>query len=339
MTFKPFTTGVLGLEPNAEELAFIADEKPWGFILFARNIESHSQVSDLCAALRQANGHSNAPVLIDQEGGRVQRIKPPLCHAYPPGARLGELYERDHERGVRAAWLLGRLHAFDLLPLGIDVNCTPLLDVLAPDAHQAIGDRALGADADTVTALGRALCAGLMAGGVLPVIKHMPGQGRATSDSHYDLPRVSAPLEELRAKDFPPFAALSGMPMAMTAHVVFKAIDPANPATTSAQLIDGTIRNELGFKGFLLSDDVSMKALAGDYSARTRAILGAGCDIVLHCHGIMEQMRQVAASCELVDERTSQRSQAALAGRGVADNTDEQASREEFAALLAGATV
>jgi beta-N-acetylhexosaminidase len=339
MTFKPFTTGVLSLAPNEEELGFIAREAPWGFILFARNIESREQVKALCASLREANPNTNAPVLVDQEGGRVQRIGPPIFQAYPPGARLGDLYQTSPEAGERAAWLLGRLHAFDLLSLGIDVNCTPLLDVLAANAHKAIGDRALGGDPAAVTHLGRALCDGHLAGGVVPVIKHMPGQGRAKSDSHYDLPRISAPLDELRATDFAPFAALTDMPMAMTTHVVFEAIDADEPATTSTKVIGGMIRNELGFDGFLLSDDVSMEALAGDYAARTRAILAAGCDIVLHCHAIMEQLRPIAASCEMVDEATSERSRKALAGRGKVDGSDEQACREEFNALMAGASV
>lgn len=333
MSFKPFTTGVLGLELSAQERAFIAGERPWGYILFARNIGSPGQVRDLCAALRDAGGRPDAPVLIDQEGGRVQRLRPPHWRNYKPAATLGSLYETDHDAGLRAAWLMGRLHAFDLQPLGIDVDCLPVLDTRTPQGHDAIGDRALGYMPEQVAKLGRSQAEGLMAGGVLPVVKHMPGQGRALVDSHADLPRISASLSDLKAQDFAPFAAMSDMPMGMTAHAIFETIDPDEPATTSATVIAEIIRGHIGFDGLLMSDDISMDALSGDYFDRSRRILAAGCDIVLHCHGIMEQLRDVARACPEAGAETQARSAAALA-RIAIDSSDEPACRAEFETLL-----
>ncbi len=334
MSFKPFTTGILGLELSAEERAFIGGERPWGYILFARNIDTPSQVADLCAALREAGGRADAPVLVDQEGGRVQRLRPPHWTNYRSAADIGVLYERDREAGARAAWLMGRLHAFDLRPLGINVNCLPVLDTRTAQGHNAIGDRAFGYTPEQVVALGRAQAEGLMAGGVLPVIKHMPGQGRALVDSHADLPRIKASLDDLIAQDFAPFRVLNDMPMGMTAHAIYEAIDPDAPATTSAKVIAEIIRGHIGFDGLLMSDDVSMDALSGDYFDRSQRILAAGCDIVLHCHGIMKQMRDVARACHEAGAETQARSEAAQA-RIAVDSSDEAACRGEFECLLA----
>jgi beta-N-acetylhexosaminidase len=257
--------------------------------------------------LRETVGRADAPVLIDQEGGRVQRLKPPHWRAAPPPAHFGALYERRPEDGLRAARLNARLIAAELVDLGIDVDCTPLLDVRVPGAHDVIGDRAFATDPDTVAALGRAVCEGMLAGGVLPVVKHVPGHGRALVDSHKALPVVEADAEALSAQDFRPFRSLRDAPWAMTAHVVYRALDPAAPATTSAPVIAGTIRDALGFDGVLISDDLSMKALGGDFRSRAARSLEAGCDLVLHCNGDMAEMRAVAEGAGPLSEAARRR--------------------------------
>ncbi|MBX3530753.1 MAG: beta-N-acetylhexosaminidase [Rhizobiaceae bacterium] len=335
---KAMILGVSGLVLTGEERAFLAHERPWGFILFARNIAEPNQIRELVAALRDAVGRPGAPVFIDQEGGRVQRLRPPLAQNYPPAAELGALYARDREAGLRAAWLMSRLHAFDLAALGFTADCMPVLDVPVEGAHDVIGSRAYAKNADVVTALGRAAAEGLLSGGVLPVVKHMPGHGRAFSDSHMALPVVDASLAELRAHDFPPFAALAGMPMAMTAHVVYTAIDPDAPATTSRKVISQIVRGEIGFDGLLMSDDVSMKALSGDFGQRTAAIFAAGCDVVLHCNGVMDEMTAVAARTPELAGDALERANAALALLSPGAVEDEQATRREFAALMEGRT-
>jgi beta-N-acetylhexosaminidase len=333
---KAMILGVSGLVLTEEERAFLAAERPWGFILFARNVGDPAQIRTLVAALREAVARPEAPVFIDQEGGRVQRLRPPIAQNYPPAAELGALYRRDREAGLRAAWLMSRLHAFDLAALGITADCLPVLDVPVEGAHDVIGNRAYGKTPTAVAELGRAAAEGLLSGGVLPVIKHIPGHGRAFSDSHMALPVVDAPLAELRAHDFPPFKALAGMPMAMTAHVVYTAIDPAAPATTSRKVIAEIVRGEIGFDGFLMSDDVSMKALSGDFGERTAAIFAAGCDVVLHCNGVMDEMSAVAARTPVLEGRALERADAALALLSQGAAQDEQATRQEFAALMEG---
>ncbi|MHC8509291.1 MAG: beta-N-acetylhexosaminidase [Rhodospirillales bacterium] len=291
--------GCAGPVLNAAERAFFTETNPLGFILFKRNVETPEQVKTLVNDLRAAAGRADAPVLIDQEGGRVQRLGPPHWPAYPPGAVLARVYRDNPETGLEAASLHGRLIADDLWALGIDVDCAPVLDVPQPGAHDVIGDRALGATAETVTAVGRAFADGLRAGGVTPVIKHIPGHGRAAADSHKSLPVVSAPLAELEAVDFAPFKALSetlwDAPWGMTAHVVYEALDNTAPATTSARVINDIVRGAVGFQGFLVSDDLSMRALSGSFEDRARACLSAGCDAVLHCNGDMDEMRAAAA--------------------------------------------
>jgi beta-N-acetylhexosaminidase len=328
---KRMILGAAGLALTPDEIAFYRDERPWGFILFARNVGDASQLRDLTAAMRDCVGRPGAPVFIDQEGGRVQRLRPPLAPNYPPAAALGELYRRDAEAGLRAAWLMSRLHAFDLARCGVDVDCLPVLDVPVEGAHDVIGKRAYGRQPEVVGALGRAAADGLLAGGVLPVMKHIPGHGRAAADTHLELPTVTASIGELREHDFAPFRALRDLPMAMTAHVVYAAIDPRNPATHSARVIGEIIRGEIGFDGLLMSDDLSMKALSGDFATKTAAILAAGCDLVLHCNGVMEEMRAVATKATPLSGKPLDRAERALAARHGPDATAEAAARAEFA--------
>jgi beta-N-acetylhexosaminidase len=327
--------GCSGPVLSADEVAFFKDTRPWGFILFARNIESFEQVRALTDSLRDSVGRADAPVLIDQEGGRVQRFKPPLVPQYPSGADLGALYSANPEAGLRAAWLLSRLHAFDLLPLGITVNCLPVLDVPSPGGHEVIGSRAYGITPEIVAAMGKAACDGLKAGGMLPVIKHIPGHGRAGADTHFELPRVEASRAELSERDFVPFKALSGEAMAMTAHVVFTGIDAASPATTSKTVIDDVIRSEIGFDGLLMSDDVSMNALSGDCGQRAGAIFAAGCDVTLHCNGERSEMEAVASGTPVLSGDALRRAKMVSAAFLEPDDSDEAALRMEFEGLMA----
>jgi beta-N-acetylhexosaminidase len=328
---KAVILGCAGKALSADELAFYRDERPWGFILFARNIGEPSEIADLVAGLRDTVGRPGAPVFIDQEGGRVQRIKPPVVPNYPSGTAVGAIYRTDREAGLRAAWLAGRLHAIDLTRFGINVDCLPVLDVPIEGASDVIGSRAYGKDPGAVAALGRAAAEGLMAGGVLPVMKHMPGHGRAFSDSHHELPRVDASLEELRRHDFAPFKSLADLPMAMTAHVVYTAIDPTAPATTSPIVVSEIVRGEIGFDGLLISDDTSMKALSGDFPDKAAAILAAGVDIVLHCNGVMAEMRGIASRTKPLAGKSLQRAERALGLLGGVDAVVEADIRREFA--------
>jgi len=331
---KAMILGAAGTRLTTEEKAFYRGERPWGFILFARNVAETSELCDLVAEMRESVGRPEAPVFVDQEGGRVQRLRPPIAPNYPNAAALGALYAQDREAGLRATWLMSRLHAFDLARHGISVDCLPVLDVPVPGAHDVIGNRAYGQDPETVASLGRAAADGLMAGGVLPVMKHVPGHGRAGVDSHQMLPRVDASLEELRARDFVPFKALADLPMAMTAHVVYEAIDPDNPSTTSSRVVSEVIRGEIGFDGLLMSDDVSMKALSGDFAARAQAILAAGCDLVLHCNGVMDEMRAVAQSVPELRGKPAERAKRALGSRSPQDEMEETVARAEFASFF-----
>lgn len=285
--------GCAGLILTEEEREFFARTRPYGFILFARNIDTPDQVRALTHALRDAAGRPDAPILIDQEGGRVQRLRPPHWRQARPAREFGDLYCRNAEAGLEALRLNYRLIAAELMELGIDVDCVPCLDVPVPGAHDIIGDRAFAMDPETVAVCGRAACDGLMQGGVQPVIKHLPGHGRATADSHHDLPRVATPLSVLAATDFVPFQRLCDMPYGMTAHIVFDAIDPDRPLTQSQAGVS-FIREELGFDGLLMTDDLSMKALGGSFAERAALSLAAGCDLVLHCNGDMAEMRAVS---------------------------------------------
>ncbi|MDX8523831.1 beta-N-acetylhexosaminidase [Mesorhizobium sp. MSK_1335] len=328
---KSMILGCAGKSLTEDEIRFYRDEHPWGFILFARNIGEAGQIRDLVASMRDCVGRPDAPVFIDQEGGRVQRLRPPLAPNYPAGGALGALWRDDREAGSRAAWLLARLHAFDLSRLGITADCLPVLDVPVEGASDVIGARAYGKEPNPVIELGRASAEGLMSGGVLPVMKHIPGHGRAFADTHFALPTVGTPLDELRRHDFAPFKALNQLPMAMTAHVVYSAVDPDNPATTSAKVVNEVIRGEIGFDGLLMSDDTSMKALSGDFPTKAAAILAAGCDLVLHCNGVFEEMSGIASRTTALSGKSLQRAARALTYIKNRDVADEPAIRAEFA--------
>jgi beta-N-acetylhexosaminidase len=334
MSSRAFITGLSGLELSATEREFIRGTRPWGFILFKRNIETPDQVSALVRELRDCLGEADAPVLIDQEGGRVARLGPPHWPAYPPGATFGALYDLDRALGLKAARLSSRLIAADLIDLGITVDCLPLADVPVAGADAVIGNRAYGTEPAKVAAIARAVTEGLEQGGVLPVLKHIPGHGRATADSHHQLPTVDTSRKELERTDFAAFQPLADLPMAMTAHVVFSALDPAQPATTSATIIRQVIRGGIGFQGLLMSDDVSMNALAGSIAERTRAIVNAGCDMVLHCNGKLDEMRDVAHETPELAGEALDRARRALASRRAPEPFDRQAARAELEALM-----
>jgi len=326
--------GCSGTSLSEQERDFFRQTQPWGFILFARNISEPGQVKALIEQMRETVNDGQAPVLIDQEGGRVARLKPPHWRMRPPAARFGTLYAHNPDAAREATYLNARLIAHDLAGLGINVDCLPVLDVPVPGAHDIIGDRAFAADPATIIALGRAQIEGLIDGGVLPVMKHIPGHGRAESDSHLALPRVSAETELLSASDFVTFRSLDQCPIAMTAHVIYESIDPQRPATTSPKVIRDVIRGEIGFDGLLMSDDLSMKALDGPLSVRARQAQFAGCDLVLHCNGDMEEMRDVAAEVKILEGQARRRSQQALAHLSAPSPFDPQAAEARLAALL-----
>jgi beta-N-acetylhexosaminidase len=334
MNTRAFITGVSGTELGAQEREFIRTARPWGFILFKRNIETPSQVTVLVRELREAVGNADAPVLIDQEGGRVQRFGPPHWPVYPPGAVFGVLYDIDPALGLSAARLSARLMAADLIEVGVTVDCLPLADLPVPGADAVIGNRAYGTEPGKVAAIARAVTEGLEQGGVLPVLKHIPGHGRATADTHFRLPEVETSRAELERTDFAAFQPLADLPMAMTAHVVFSALDPAHPATTSATIIEQVIRGVIGFQGLLMSDDVSMNALAGSIAERTRTIFAAGCDVVLHCNGKLDEMREVAAETPELSDKALERANRALAWRKAPQAFDRLKARAELDALI-----
>jgi beta-N-acetylhexosaminidase len=337
MTPRAFITGLTGPDITPAERAFLRDAAPWGLIIFKRNIETPEQVRRLVAGFREAAGRADAPVLVDQEGGRVQRLGPPHWPAYPPGADYGRLYDRDRALGLEAARLGARLIAGDLFSLGIDVDCLPLADVPVAGANPVIGDRAYGATPAKVSAIAGAIAAGLMEGGVLPVLKHLPGHGRPTADSHAELPVVDVDRDVLDTTDFAAFRPLAGLPLGMTAHVVFTAYDSVAPATTSVTMVRQVIRDSIGFEGLLMSDDLSMSALSGSIAERTRAAIDAGCDVVLHCNGQMDEMQAVAAAAPRLAGPAERRASAALKARTTKPrDIDLAEARNTFAALMAG---
>ncbi len=316
---------------SADERAFFRDADPLGFILFARNCERPDQIRALVQALRDAVGRADAPVLIDQEGGRVARLTPPHWRRYPAAARIAALGGAAAEE---AAFLSARLIAADLAALGITVDCLPVLDIPVAGADAVIGDRAYGSDPGSVARLGGAACQGLLAGGVLPVIKHIPGHGRATVDSHAALPTVTVDRATLEASDFAPFRALAGMPWAMTAHIVYTALDAAAPATLSRKVIDEVIRASIGFDGVLVSDDLSMKALGGSLGERAARALAAGCDLVLHCNGERREMEAVAAATAPLSAAARRRLQRAESQRRAPQPLDRAAAETRLDALM-----
>jgi beta-N-acetylhexosaminidase len=336
-TVKAFISGCAGTELSAAERAFFAEQQPWGLILFQRNCKSPEQLHDLCADFRNIVNRRDAPVLIDQEGGRVQRMTTAvnaLWPKYPSAAQLGKLYARDPLHALRTARNVGRLIANDLDEAGISVNCMPVLDVPQDGSHAVIGDRAYGSDPQTILTLARAHVVGLMDGGILPVMKHVPGHGRAKVDSHKELPIVSADRAALEATDFHCFAGFADCPMAMTAHVVYQAIDPLRPATLSARVLRDVVRKQMGYAGLLMTDDLSMHALGGSFEDRAKGALDAGCDVVLHCSGVMAEMQEVAEATIALKGKSMARAKAALRQRRKPIPFDERTARRDLEHIM-----
>jgi beta-N-acetylhexosaminidase len=327
--------GCAGTALTKDEREFFRKVRPAGFILFGRNIETPAQVKALVADLRKSSGVAHAPVLIDQEGGRVARLRPPHWRHPPPGAVFGHLYERDPKAALEACRINARLIAHELLAMGIDVDCAPVLDVPQPGSHDIVGDRALAREPYAVAALALAWCQGFAEGGVAPVIKHIPGHGRAKADSHMSLPEVGATWAELAAADFAPFKALADQPWAMTAHVLYTALDKSAPATTSRPIVGDVIRGHIGFTGALMSDDLSMKALAGSFEVRARESREAGCDLALHCNGDPGEMAAVAAGAGALAGESLKRYRAALKWRKPPKKLDAGKALARLATLLA----
>ncbi len=335
---RAFICGCSGPVLTADEEDFVRRTQPWGLILFRRNVADRAQMRALTGRFREILGRPEAPVLIDQEGGRVQRMTAPEWPAYPAAARIGAASEDPAEQ-ARLAFLSARLIAHDLAEVGVTVDCLPVLDLPVEGGHSVIGDRAYGRDGETVARLGRAAAEGLMAGGVLPVFKHVPGHGRARADSHLELPVVATSREELERTDFAPFQANADLPAAMTAHVVFTAIDPARPATLSPVVVSEVIRGHIGFDGLLMSDDLSMKALSGSFREKTEALFAAGVDLALHCNGDLVEAGEVAAAAPELAGKAAARAERALAriaGERVA--FDPVDSRAKLDAALATQT-
>lgn len=333
---QPAVVGLAGPALTAAEARLLAHRPPAGVILFARNVRDRGQLRRLVTDLRTACGPRPLLLMVDQEGGRVQRLRPPEWRALPPQAAIGALAAADPLAGERAAFLLGRLIAHDLAEVGIDVAAAPCLDLGLAETTPAIGDRAFGADPELVGRLGRALIGGLAAGGVLPVIKHLPGHGRARLDSHHALPRVTAEAALLEASDLVPFRACADAPLGMTAHIVYEALDPLRPATLSAAVIGRTIRGALGFRGVLVSDDLDMGALFGPLPERARAALGAGCDLVLACSGEPDANAALLGALEPAGDALAERL-ARLAARPAASLPFDPASAAAELDRLLGA--
>lgn len=334
MSARAAIFGLSGRVLTDNEAAFFRDADPWGFILFARNVETPEQLAKLCVSLRDAVGRE-APVFIDQEGGRVQRLRPPHWRDAPPAALFGKLYAEDAGAAKEAVWLNHRLIAHELRSSGIDADCAPCLDLAIEGADAVIGDRAYGPDAGVIAALGQSAMDGLMAGGVAPVIKHVPGHGRADADSHFHLPRVRESLERLTETDFAPFAALKHAPMGMTAHIVYDALDARAPATMSEAAI-AHIRGDIGFDGLLMTDDLSMKALSGSFEERTWRSIDAGCDVVLHCNGDRKEMIAIADAAPLLSGPALARAEAAEDARTQRDEFDVRSGLAKLDSLMAG---
>ena len=326
--------GCAGPRLAADEARFFRDADPYGFILFQRNCETPDQIRALVGDLRASVGRAGSPVLIDQEGGRVARLKPPHWLAAPPAARFGELARISLAEARRAVRLNARLLAAELIDLGIDVDCAPVLDVPVEGSHDIIGDRAFARDPALVADLGREAIEGFLDGGVLPVVKHVPGHGRATADSHLDLPVVETDRATLEATDFLPFRRLHDAPWAMTAHVLYRTLDPDAATSVSPRVVGEVIRGHIGFDGVLLSDDLSMKALSGGFGERARAVLAAGCDLALHCDGDRAEMTAIAEAVEGLSDQALKRLARAEARRRSARDWDRAAMLDELAALL-----
>ncbi len=313
MKCRAVVFGCAGLRLGEAERRFFARVDPLGLIVFARNVETPGQLGALTAEFRDCVGRADAPVLVDQEGGRVQRLRPPHWRSAPTAARFGELATRDRAKAAEAARLNAGLMAIELAAVGIDTVCAPVLDLRFPGTHDVIGDRAFAADPAIVSELGRVAAEGYLAAGIAPIMKHIPGHGRSLVDSHLSLPVVEASRVELEASDFRPFKALAGLPWAMTAHLLYRAIDAECPATMSARVVGEVIRGHIGFEGVLIGDDLSMQALSGSIGERAAATLAAGCDLALHCNGKMEEMEAVAEAAHTIGEATARRLERARA--------------------------
>ncbi len=336
MSVSAMISGCASLSLSTKEVAFFTKAEPWGLILFKRNCESPEQIKALTNQFRSAVGRKDAPVFVDQEGGRVQRLGPPnnAWRKYPSAAEFGVLYERCAVLAFRTVRNAGRLMAEELFEAGITSSCLPVLDVPQAGAHDVIGNRAYALRPDQVISLSRMHTAGLMEGGILPVMKHIPGHGRSMVDSHHDLPVVNAARTELEQVDFKPFAAFADCPMAMTAHVIYTALDPQNPATLSRKIIKEVIRKTMNFSGLLMTDDLSMKALGGTFGEKTERALAAGCDVVLHCNGNLEEMEEVAAHAGALEGKALRRAKQALKARRKPLPYDKKAALKDLEAVL-----
>jgi beta-N-acetylhexosaminidase len=331
---KAIVLGCAGLTLSAEERRFFTEFDPLGFILFARNCATPEQVNRLTRELRETVGREDAPILIDQEGGRVARLKPPHWPAFPPMKVFGDLARRDRAAAIEACQLNAALIGFELAALGIDVDCAPVLDLPVANAHDVIGDRAFSGNPLLVADLGRAVCEGLKDAGVIAVIKHIPGHGRATVDSHKELPKVESPLADLQRTDFVPFERLADAPWAMVAHVLYEAIDPRHPASTSVPVISDIIRGKLRFDGILIADDIGMQALEGSFAERAAATLAAGNDLTLHCSGVLAEMIELAPAIAEIKPETVSRLARGRAGLGRIDRADVPHLRARLKELM-----
>lgn len=336
---KACILSVSGPELLDDEAVFLAQNNPWGIILMGRSVKSRKQVRSLIDAIWSALGRP-CLVFIDQEGGRVRRMRPPEWPDFPAGEVYSKLFQKSPELGEEAAWLGHRLIAAELQPLGVFANCAPILDLLHSGSHDIVGDRSFGSSPRQVAAIGAAAIKGLMDGGVASVIKHIPGHGRAKLDSHVGLPVIDASIEELE-QDFAPFSALSDAPMAMTAHIAYQAFDPGVAATVSRKVVRDVIRNRIGFDGLLMGDDLGMKALGGTLESRARESFEAGCDIALHCAGfekdpdaILREMRQVASACPRLSGRSEERAKLAEDATLHRKPFDKEAGRGRFEELI-----
>jgi len=326
--------GCAGPDLSDDEKVFFGDTNPLGFILFARNIDTPDQVRRLTHDLRAAVGRNDVPILVDQEGGRVQRLRPPHWRAAPPAGHFGTLWQQNPTAATEAVRLNAHLIGAELADLGISVDCLPVADLAFPGASNIIGDRAFGADPATVAALARAAAEGLQQAGILPVVKHAPGHGRALVDSHHDLPIVDTPREELAGTDFEAFARLADFPAMMTCHVVFTAIDGDRPATLSSTVISSVIREQIGFDGLLLTDDLSMNALSGEVYQRAVNAVEAGCDVAVHCNGDMTEMQAIAERLPMLSETAWERWSRAKASIGPPESFDTTAGKEQLSRLM-----
>jgi len=336
LKIRAFISGCAGTVVTDDEARFFAEFNPWGLILFKRNCEAPEQIRSLIASYRKAVDRPDAPVFVDQEGGRVQRIGPPVWRKYPEARKFGNLYQINPSLALRAARNIGRLMASELYDLGFTSSCLPVLDVPQSDSHDVIGNRAYDTRQERIIILANAHIAGLMEGGILPVMKHVPGHGRALVDSHHDLPMVTASRHDLEHSDFVPFTALADLPMAMTAHVIYHAIDAQNPATLSRKIVRHVIRKVIGFNGLLITDDLSMKALSGSFAQKSQMAYDAGVDMLLHCNGVMAEMREVGLAATELSPKTARRAKAALKLRRKPQPFDEKQAVDDLEALMTG---